>query len=286
MRRTVIAALLTVACTEYTLDIKADAELTDTAAAVTSTSETPPETTTETTTTPPYTDPPVETADTGATTTTTPLADAPVYANTRDTLYEVVPKTGATVLVGQFVDDAGTVIDNMIDIAIDPVGRMFGGTYETLYRIDPTTGGVSEVCDVEFAMFALAFDDEGNLYAGGDNLIERIDVDDCTRTVLVEHPEYVTSGDLVGLPDGFLYWTIRGGEADELVKVSPRSGSTEWIGVVGVDRLFGLGYHEGSLYGFSDDREIVRIDPISAATFVLVPSSEQWWGATTNPVSW
>jgi hypothetical protein len=135
-------------------------------------------------------------------------------------------------------------------------------------------------------MFALAFDDVGNLYAGGDNLIERIDIDMCSRATLVEHPDYITSGDLVGLPDGFLYWTIRGEESDELVKVSPLSGNTEWIGPVGVDRLFGLGYSEGSLYGFSDDREIVRIDPVSASTFVLVPASEQWWGATTNPVAW
>jgi hypothetical protein len=287
VNRVLIIALL-VGCTEYTLDNKNDNEGVDTADPVVETTTTPPTTPTTPTTTPTYTDPPIETGDTAVTTTTTttPIAEALVYANTRDTLYEVVPDTGATLRIGQFMDDAGTVIDNMIDIAIDPSGRMFGGTYEVLYKIDPTTAGVTKVCDIDVAMFALAFDDVGNLYAGGDNLIERIDIDACTRAVLVDHPEYITSGDLVGLPDGFLYWTIRGEVADELVKVSPRSGSTEWVGVVGVDRLFGLGYSDGSLYGFSDDREIVRIDPISAATFVLVPSSEQWWGATTNPVAW
>jgi hypothetical protein len=277
-RLTLLCALLGTSCTEYAFSDKTPSETFDTGSMSPGTTpDTAPTTPDTTPTTPPYTDPPFGGV---------PIAEAPVYANTRDTLYEVVPDSGDTIPIGRFASASGAAVDTMVDIAIDPSGRMYGGSGETLYRIDPTTAAVRAACTVDVAMTALASDDDGFLYAGGGNRIERIDPDTCAQTTLVSHPVYQTSGDLVGLPDGFLYWTIIGSSSDELVKVSPRSGSTELIGRVGADRLYGLGYSEGSLYGFSEDREIVRIDPATGSTSLLVPTSLEWWGATTNPVAW
>jgi len=58
------------------------------------------------------------------------------------------------------------------------------------------------------------------------------------------------------------------------------------IGTLGYEKLFGLGYDEGELFGFSAQGEIVAISPDSAGTSLRSSGSISWWGATTNPVVW
>ena len=218
-----------------------------------------------------------------------PIAQAPVYANTKGELFEVTPETGISKSIGFFHDAWGDPVEGMVDIAIDLTGRMYGGTFDALYRIDPTTAQVVKVCDTDIQMFALTFADDGTLFAGAGRSITRIDVDaaTCTGVALFSDSPYETSGDLVGLPDGNLYWTVRGEGGDELVKVNPISGGSSWIGPIVRDKLFGLGYDNGTLYGFSDHGEIVSIPPDGGPTKLTHqdPNTE-WWGATTNPVKW
>ena len=74
---------------------------------------------------------------------------------------------------------------------------------------------------------------------------------------------------------------------DDLVLLDPDSGATKWLGSTGVEKLFGVGYDNDTLYGFSSDGEIVRINPKTGAGQIRDRSdSLQWWGATTNPVRW
>ncbi|MEN0065182.1 MAG: hypothetical protein AAGA48_23765 [Myxococcota bacterium] len=112
----------------------------------------------------------------------------------------------------------------------------------------------------------------------------------CTATDLFaidpDTGAYDTSGDLVGLPDGFLYWTVRGEPNDQLVKVDPLTGATFLVGPIDEAKLFGLGYAEGALFGFGEEGPIVRIDPKTAETTELRRDGTAWWGATTNPVKW
>ena len=219
---------------------------------------------------------------------TTPIPEAPVYANTSGTLYEVDPDDGLLTEIGDFESLDGPV-SGMVDIAIDLDGRMFGGTFDALYRIDPTTAAVSKVCDTDIEFTALTFTDLGELIAGGDGGITTVNTLSCTAQWLVRDSQYLTSGDIVGLPDGYLYWTVEGADGgnDELIRVSPISGTEEWIGVTGGDNLFGVGYHADNLFGFSTTGEVVRINPNTAATItVAVHEDQAWWGATTNPVVW
>ena len=228
-----------------------------------------------------------DTEDTAPIDTGGAVATARVYANTSTELFEVDPESGATIKLGDFKDESGAVVEHFVDIAIDLDGHMFGGTYDSLYRIDPDTVIVKKVCDTDVDMMALAFTSDGSLFAGGESVIERIDVLNCSRTPLVSTSPYVTSGDLVGLPDGYLYWTIKGEGGDELVRVNATDGGAMWIGVIGVERLFGLGYDGGNLYGFSSTGQIVRIDPAGADSSIAATDNEKsWWGATTNPVVW
>jgi hypothetical protein len=216
-----------------------------------------------------------------------PVADAPIYANSSDSLYEVEPATGDAHFVANFWNEEGGV-RNFVDIAIDLDGRMYGGTYETLYRIDPTNGHATPLCNPPAEMTALTFTSEGVLVAGGDDRITIVDVENCHTEILLSGSFWETSGDLVGLPDGFLYWTVVGENGgDELVKLDPHTGMTQWIGQIGHGGLYGLGYAKDELFGFSSSGKIVTISPQEAkATLRGDVGNVSWWGATTNPVIW
>lgn len=229
--------------------------------------------------------PVVETTPPAPTTPTEPVAEAPVYANTTGHLFEIDPATGERTLVGSFHDDGGP-ISGMVDIAIDLEGRIFGGNYDAIWQIDPTTAAATRVCDTDLAPYALAFSSDGVLFAGAGADVVRVELPGCGETALLSGSAYETSGDLVGLPDGFLYWTVLDGDFDGLVRVDPTSGATAWVGGVGGAKLFGLGYDQGTLYGFSSEGEILAIDPATAATTTLSSDGTAWWGATTNPVVW
>lgn len=218
-----------------------------------------------------------------------PTASAPLYANLSGDLYEVDPTQGDITHLGTFLD-GGTEVTGMVDIAIDMDGRLFGGTFDALYRIDPETAEVTLICDwVGDPPFALAFTSAGELVAGAGRDIRIIDVETCRASDLVRNSEFDTSGDLVGLPDGYLYWSVRGeqGAPDELVRIDPNNGRQEWIGVIGFEKLFGMAYFDDRLYGFSDGGQMVRIMPDSADSLLLGQTNgKRWYGATTNPVLW
>ncbi len=232
-------------------------------------------------------EPPLDTAEEVDEVDETPVADAPVYANTSTELWEVNPETGLKFHRGTFHTAGGAPVEGMVDIAIDLNGRMFGGTYDALYRIDPTNGQVVKVCDTDLRPYALAFTSDGVLFAGAGTEVVSIDLYSCLSTPLANSGGYETSGDLVGLPDGYLYWTVEGASSDELVRVDPNSGAATWIGTITAEDLFGLGYDDGQLYGFSKSGEIVRISPVGATSSVTFSDPAiSWWGATTNPVVW
>lgn len=225
----------------------------------------------------------------------TPIAVAPVYANTRDTLFEVDPATGATTRIGRFTDGA-EIVDGMVDIAIDSRGRLFGGDRGAqnggpynIWRIDPTTAESTFVCSVNVELVALAFTSDGELVAGGGSDLVVIDVDDDCDTHILYSGDWETSGDIVGLPDGLLYWTVRGDDGDRLVVVDPRTRLSGVRGDINFERLYGLGYDdvEGRLYGFGAGGQIVEIVPANGSAVLLAESGDTlWWGATTNPVVW
>ena len=217
-----------------------------------------------------------------------PPADAPVYANTGGQLFEVEPITGERTLIGTFIDaDSGTAITPFVDIAIDLEGRMYGGTFDALYQIDPSDATVREICAPDAGMVALTFTSDGELIAGGDDGVHIININNCRVTALVTEGDYMTSGDLVGLPDGYLYWTVETSSRDGLVRVDPLTGDTTYIGDVGYSEIFGLGYDEGELFGFNSWGETITISPSTAEATELIADDEMaWYGATTNPVQW
>jgi hypothetical protein len=206
-----------------------------------------------------------------------------VYLHTGTTLYSWSHETGMLGLVGDFHTAAGTELEQITDIAIDSDGRFFGVTWEGLYGINGHTAEVWRIADVAIPLFGLTCTSDGRLVGGGDGLYL---IDEVTGafTELVPPGRYETSGDLVGLPDGLLYWAVR--EGDDLVVVDPNTGATSLRGVIGVERVYGLGYAADSLYGFTEEGQVLQISPSTGEVVTSSTLPGTWYGATTNPVVW
>ena len=118
-------------------------------------------------------------------------------------------------------------------------------------------------------------------------LMDRLDVDADLAETLIANAFHETSGDIVGLPDGYLYWTVFGDDSDVLVRVDPNTGVEVEIGPVGYSRLFGLGYSDGQLYGFNSEGQVLRMSPQEGQAILSAQREDlSWWGAATNPVAW
>ncbi len=216
-------------------------------------------------------------------------ATEPIYVHTGAILHSYDPANETATPIGAFRSADGPVT-NMVDMAIDTGGQMFGGTLDKwVVRIDPQTARVEPLFEFDDILHGMTFLSDGRLVIAG----ERVSmVDPVTGRViseLVPGSDWVTSGDVVGLPDGKLYWTVRGanaGDPDDLIRIDPRTGAASKLGSAGIDRIFGLGYANHLLYGFSSGGRVVVLDPDTGAAGPSVLLEGSWWGATTNPVRW
>ena len=81
------------------------------------------------------------------------------------------------------------------------------------------------------------------------------------------------------------------GQFEGIIRSTDQSKSTYWlciqVGSIGEARLYGMGYANDKLYGFSGSGVIVEIDPYTGwSPFMKEVNELSWWGATTNPVRW
>lgn len=211
------------------------------------------------------------------------VATEPVYINSEGELYSYDPQTNTVTLIGPFTQNGRPFTEGMTDIAIDLNGYMFGGSYTALYRVNPLTAEVTFVGSLADEMTGLTFVSDGRLVGAGYG-VSFVDTSNGQLTELVPEGRYQTSGDIVGLPDGMLYWTVRGG--DDLVVVDPNNGRATRVGDVGWSSVYGLGYAYGVLYGFTSQGRVIEIDATTGQATDDERQTGTWWGATTNPVLW
>jgi hypothetical protein len=225
-----------------------------------------------------------------------PPATESIYIHTGEQLYSYDPIQHRATSVGRFVDGRGQPLeDPMVDIAIDARGTMYGGTgasrdRKRVYLVDAATARCTFLYEVDDNLNGMAFDGAGRLVAAGDAI--RVIDPGSGATVLTfadAGQSYTTSGDVVGLPDGNLYWTVRGerrNAPDRLVRLDPESGATTLLGTLSRDNLFGLGFANGELFGFTTNGEVVVIDPQTGQVAATRTLEGRWFGATANPVTW
>jgi hypothetical protein len=221
-----------------------------------------------------------------------------VYAHSDQTLFSVDPTSLAVTWIGEFNWPQGP--DQMTDIALDRYGHMMGISYSTLYAIDPSNAKCTFLAFFTEGMNALSFvagsaadagADETLLGAGPDGSVYRIDPVTGAQTWLGYYGnERSSSGDLVSI-EGATYATVLDltDSSDVLVKVDPSTGAATEIGATGTTDIWGLGYWDGKLFGFTASNGIVDID-IGTGKATPIPGTDSFsfWGAgviTNAPTS-
>lgn len=214
------------------------------------------------------------------------VASEQIYVQTKSSLYSW-SKTDGLEFISYFLDwDNDT--PSITDIAIDMQGRMFAVASDRLYQVNPSNADLTFIAELEERLYGLAFSSDGRLFGAGSGLYV-VDIRSGALTPFEVDVDYETSGDIVGLPDGRLYWTVTGvnpDAGDDLVIVDPNNGNTAYRGCIGQVDLWGVGYYDGQLFGFSNTGIMTEIDPSSGTATNQITLEGEWWGATTNPVHW
>jgi hypothetical protein len=227
-----------------------------------------------------------------------------VFAHTGNTLYQV-DDTDFT------ADEVGTITGlpvggggqpaQLLDLALDGNDRMLGVTAEEIYEIDSATGAatlVRALPDEAQGATSLSFiPRDGGMAdilvtANGAGDVYRIDATGAA-TLLGNYgmsggKQIRSSGDLFGVRDFGIFATVdlMGETEDYLARIDPDTWQATLIGQgTGFDKIFGLGFWGGKIYGFVDDGfdastgKLIEIDPVTGDAISRKMGSLRWFGA-------
>lgn len=226
-----------------------------------------------------------------------------VYAHSGDTLYRMNPTTLTPMQIGTMSGIDGS----LLDLAVDKTDRIVGASRTELYTISATSGAATllRTLDVDAQGFTslsfipgptpndpdilVAANEAGNVYQineanGTANLIGNYGMHDGMQVK--------SSGDLFGVRGYGIFATVDIGDGtmDYLARVDPANGwkATPLPESTMHDKIFGLGFWGGKIYGFVDKGFVgsqpqggtmIQIDSVTGAATSLASGSERWFGA-------
>jgi hypothetical protein len=230
-----------------------------------------------------------------------PADTSRVFAHSNATLYQLNNATLATTTVGSMT---GLGTAGLLDLAIDRDDRMLGVTRDSLWEIDPDNGEVTLIADLETTNpTSLSFipedlDDPNSreiLITVDDGDVMEIDTVTGQSTVIGNLGDQAgqpirSSGDLFAVSGLGIYATVNIGPDDDSVDFLARIDPVTWkatpIGVgTGFNKIFGLGFWGGKIYGFVDlgfevnSGKMIDIDINTGVGTELSESSQRWFGA-------
>ena len=223
----------------------------------------------------------------------TPYAGEPVvFAHSATELYKVDPKTFAVTLVGAFKWPGGA--DQMTDIAVDRQGKMTGISFTKVYSVNSKTAACTFLANLKGGMLTGAYnglsyisvqgvDKKEVLMASRENgdLFQLDPTTGQAKGFGVLGGGYGTSGDLVSVRDLGTLATVRSttSSTDLLARLDPSTGKATIIGDTGFMKVWGLGYWKDKIYGFTDNKQFILIDPKTGKGTVASTGQKKWWGA-------
>ena len=237
-----------------------------------------------------------------------------VFAHTAKSLFIFEPIAKKLTEIGKF--SCLVAGDDVLDIAIDQTGNMYGTTWYRFIKINPTDATCTIIKEKAYGFYpnSLSFVPQGTLDPQQDALVgyqfdnmdeatylKRIDL----QTGELSSPpsgdgqlnpgnltvDYKCSGDFIALSSNKKsYLTIRrsklsdGGVADNdmLAEIDPANGKLlKIIGDTKHKNIYGFGYANGKGYGFTNTGQILEIDITNGSATVLLTldGGTPWYGA-------
>ncbi len=210
-----------------------------------------------------------------------------VYAHTDTGLYTVDLDNKTLFYIGPFKAPVVPVVrggktymdpDVITDLAVTPENVIYVVSKSSaLYTASATDGHVTLLGQVKNGcgteVVALTFTPDGNLY-GGDYSgpfckIDLHQTPPVATTIGKLDNKFALAGDIVAVGDGTMYGTAtvtgdsKSAANNWLIKIDPATAKTTAIGQTGYGNMFGLGYAEGKVFGFTHNcsGDVVTIDP-------------------------
>jgi hypothetical protein len=230
-----------------------------------------------------------------------------VYAHSGQMLYRIDTMTMAVIPIGPFLN---LDTQSMTDIAVDRDERMIGVTLDRIFEVNVATGEATFLADFTGTdnLTSLSFvpanpanpDGPEMLVAATDTgAVIRIDVvgSTATSTVIGDYGQHqgvdiISSGDIVYVKDFGTVATVDVGNGpDYVATLDPNNG---WQATVigagtGYDKIFGVAFWGGTLYGFTDDGasagSFVRLDIVSGGATLIQAGAIRWFGAGVTTIA-
>jgi len=203
------------------------------------------------------------------------------------------------------------------DLAIDSSGLLYGKDYSNnIYTVDATTGNatltLSQVMDpTVYSAFGLTILPSGDWVTARQNVRTNafavIQISAKTKAITELVPESAgynmnagagnVGGDIKALPDGYLYWTVsnsssklcaqsNGSGNQAIVRIDPVTKLTSEISCLNQANIYGLGYAQKSLFGFSGNGALIQINLANGTATTMSQTNQSFIGATSNPTLW
>jgi glycosidase len=209
---------------------------------------------------------------------------AEVFGHSATTLYRVDAVTHDVTKVGNF---SCLGLDEMIDIALDKTGQMYGTEELSFVKIDKTTATCQKIATGSFPN-SLSFVPAGTVLPNTEALVGyqgstyvQIDIQSGALSTIgdLNSGSLSSSGDIVSVINGGTYLTVNGTTADGqecgdcVVEVDPKDGHLiQVLGDAGHSNVFGLAFWAGIVYGFDDSGELFSYDVVlKTSTNISIP---------------
>lgn len=226
-----------------------------------------------------------------------------VFAHSGGMLYRLNNKTLSAQPIGP-MNGLGT--QNLLDLAVDKDDQLVGITRDKLFSISATTGAATLIRDLGTSaqdLTSLSYVPQSLTdVASPDILVSANDtgavfqIDPATGDATqigsygsTANGVIKSSGDLFGVRGFGIYATVDVGTdtQDYLARIDPDAGwkATPIGAGTGFDKIFGLGYWGGKIYGFVDNGfevgggKMIQIDPNTGAAVLLSSDQIRWFGA-------
>jgi len=225
-----------------------------------------------------------------------------VYAHSGTVLYRLDTTTLQPVMIGPFGLSSGSITD----IAVDKNDRMLGISLDNIYEINTSTGaatfitaypGTENLTSLSFVPVNLQDPNSAERLVAATDAGTVLEINQTNGTTMQLGAYGTTanglirsSGDIVAVYGLGIFATVTIGddadysEPDYLAQINPATWAATPLGIgTTYDRIFGIGFWKGKVYGFVDTTAggaIVELNPNTGAVVGSpITGAVHWFGA-------
>lgn len=207
----------------------------------------------------------------GSTTTSNEQKITALISTTAPTnLYEIELKSkGAQISYGEVRKSNGQTLF-LTDMAECPNGRLYGITFTDLYQINLNTSEASFIRSNGQSANSLACNNNNQLAVGAvsSGIISILNSETQAVIQTISLVNRSLSGDLA-YKDDTLYSIANNGSTDALVRINVSTGENSFITNIAKDKIYGIAFKNGILYGFTESGEIITINQVNGSTTLI-----------------